>query len=172
VLAGSCSARTLEQVAYMRDREPSHFLDVRNTPDAPALAEAALRWFDTLEPGSYPLIYSTTDPEELRATQDVLGAAVAAMTLETATGLIARGLHERGVRRFVIAGGETSGAVVDALGIRRGVIGTEMAPGVPWIYSPGDQPVALLLKSGNFGEGDLLHRAVRVCAPTEQATFA
>ncbi|KNC20454.1 hypothetical protein AC792_00610 [Arthrobacter sp. RIT-PI-e] len=167
VLAGSCSARTREQVAYMRDREPSYFLDVRATPDPAALAAAALTWFDTLTPGSVPLIYSTMDPARLTETQQHIGVARSAEILETATGIIARGLHDRGVRRIIIAGGETSGAVVDALDIRGGIIGQEMAPGVPWIYTTEPHPTALLLKSGNFGEQDLLVRAARAMPPTK-----
>jgi uncharacterized protein YgbK (DUF1537 family) len=172
VLAGSCSARTREQVAYMRDRQPSYFLDARTTPDAKALATAALAWVDTLEPGTCPLIYSTMGPDALRTTQDTLGVAASAHILETATGLVAQGLRERGTRRLVIAGGETSGAVLNALGVRGGVIGREVAPGVPWIYTSMEHPMALLLKSGNFGERDLLFQAVHVEVATEQQSFA
>jgi uncharacterized protein YgbK (DUF1537 family) len=156
----------------MRDREPSYFLDVRTTPNPEALATAALAWVDALAPGNFPLIYSTMEPDKLRATQDALGAAASADILETATGLIAQGLRERGTRRIIIAGGETSGAVLDALGIQGGVVGPEMAPGVPWIYTSTGHPMALLLKSGNFGERDLLFQAVHVGAPAKQESFA
>jgi uncharacterized protein YgbK (DUF1537 family) len=79
--------------------------------------------------------------------------------------MVAQGLSERGVRRFVIAGGETSGAVVSALGVDGGEIGGEEAPGVPWIYPSDERGLALLLKSGNFGDIDLLLRASSATTP-------
>ncbi|RSN24530.1 Hrp-dependent type III effector protein [Amycolatopsis sp. WAC 04169] len=159
VLSGSCSARTLEQVAVMkRLGRPAHRLDPVATPDPEALAAGALAWYDSLtEPG--PLVYSSSSPADLRRTQQELGVSRAAAILEKATGLIAVGLVERGVRRLVAAGGETSGAVVTALDVRGGVIGTEAAPGVPWIHPVEDRRPALLLKSGNFGDPDLLATA-------------
>ncbi|MBE1577089.1 3-oxo-tetronate kinase [Amycolatopsis roodepoortensis] len=159
VLAGSCSARTLEQVAVMkRLGRPTHRLDPVATPDPEALAAEALAWYDSLtEPG--PLVYSSSSPAELHRTHQELGVTRSAGILEKATGLIAVGLVERGVRRLVAAGGETSGAVVTALDVHGGVIGTEAAPGVPWIHPIGDRRPALLLKSGNFGDPDLLATA-------------
>jgi uncharacterized protein YgbK (DUF1537 family) len=166
VLAGSCSRRTLEQISVMQNNHPSYFLDAVETPDAMALATAALEWFETVPDDVAPLIYSSLAPEQLKVSQQILGVDVSANILETAMGLISRGLIERGVRRLITAGGETSGAVVTALGVTGGLIGDEMAPGVPWIYTTGEQPVALLLKSGNFGEPGLLAEAV---APTTDA---
>ncbi|MEY9776297.1 3-oxo-tetronate kinase [Arthrobacter sp. MW3 TE3886] len=171
-LAGSCSAPTREQVAYMRSHEPAFFLDALATPDAAKLAASALAWFESLPADARPLIYSTLEPEELRRSQEVLGTEGSALILETATGLIARGLVARGVRRIVTAGGETSGAVVSALGIQGGTIGAEIAPGVPWIYTTGPVPIAVLLKSGNFGDPDLLVQAVRADARTGEASLA
>lgn len=160
-LAGSCSARTLEQIDVMRRSHPSLLLDAVGTPDSHALAEGALSWYDEQDPASAPLIYSSLPPAELRRTQDALGTERASNILETAMGLIAQGLVDRGVRRLVIAGGETSGAVVTALDVEGGVIGQEAAPGVPWIFTAGDQPLGLLLKSGNFGRPELLVDAVK-----------
>ncbi|AUI58868.1 3-oxo-tetronate kinase [Amycolatopsis sp. BJA-103] len=159
VLSGSCSARTLEQVAVMlRLGRPAHRLDPVATPDPDALAAEALAWYDSLtEPG--PLVYSSSSPAELKRTQEELGVERSAGILEKATGLIALGLAGRGVRRLVAAGGETSGAIVTALDVRGGVIGAEAAPGVPWIHPVGDRHPALLLKSGNFGDPDLLATA-------------
>ncbi|MFD5090253.1 3-oxo-tetronate kinase [Amycolatopsis thailandensis] len=159
VLSGSCSARTLEQVAVMkRLGRPAHRLDPVATPDPEALAAGALAWYDSLSE-SGPLVYSTSSPAALRRTQQELGVTRAAAILEKATGLIAVGLVERGVRRLVAAGGETSGAVVTALEVHGGVIGAEAAPGVPWIHPVEDHRPALLLKSGNFGDPDLLAKA-------------
>lgn len=158
-LAGSCSARTLEQVGLMRASHVSYFLDAIAVPDPVELARQALGWYDTEQPDGAPLIYSSVPPEQLARVQAALGPGTASRILEDAAGLIARGLVERGVRRLVVAGGETSGAVVSALGVSGGEIGAEAAPGVPWIHST-EPELALLLKSGNFGEPDLLVRAV------------
>ena len=160
VLAGSCSARTLEQIAHMRTGHGSYRLDAVATPDPQALADAALAWFDSQRDGRAPLIYSSLPADELRAAQAILGVDRASAILEQAMGLIARGLVARGVLRLVVAGGETSGAVVTALDVDGGVIGDEAAPGVPWIFTTGPEPIALLLKSGNFGDVTLLARAV------------
>lgn len=160
-LAGSCSARTLEQIAFMSADHPAYRLDALATEDSAALAEEALRWFDTLPADSKPLIYSSLPPDQILSVQEKLGVEESASLLERAMGLIAAGLVERGVRRIVVAGGETSGAVVSALRLEGGEIGNEVAPGVPWITSIGPRPLTVLLKSGNFGEVDLLARAVR-----------
>ncbi|MBB5858160.1 3-oxo-tetronate kinase [Amycolatopsis umgeniensis] len=160
VLSGSCSARTLEQIAVMlRLGRPAHRLDPVATPDPDALAAGALAWYDSLTDAVGPLVYSSSNPADLQRTQEKLGVARSAGILEEATGLIALGLAGRGVRRLVAAGGETSGAIVTALGVRGGVIGSEAASGVPWIHPVGDRHPALLLKSGNFGEPDLLATA-------------
>ncbi|WP_043627135.1 3-oxo-tetronate kinase [Nonomuraea candida] len=156
VLAGSCAARTLQQVATMIEAgRPAYRLDPLADGDADSLARNALAWYDTLPPGSgAPLIYSSLEPARLRRVQDALGAERSAAILETAIGRVARGLVERGVTRVITAGGETSGAVVTALGAPGGLIGNEAAHGVPWIFTPGG--LALLLKSGDFGGPDLL----------------
>ncbi|RNE67021.1 3-oxo-tetronate kinase [Cryobacterium tepidiphilum] len=159
VLAGSCSARTLEQVAVMSRAHPSFRLDARRTPVPDRLAAEALAWFDSLDAGRAPLIYSSLPPAELAVVQHALGVQGAAELLESAFRVIATGLVERGVERLVVAGGETSGAVTEALGLRSGRVGAEAAAGVPWIHVDGAHPLAVLLKSGNFGPVDLLVEA-------------
>lgn len=155
VLAGSCSARTLQQIRrYQEEGQPSWFIDALSTEDAAALADDALAFFDAQPDDSAPMLYSSVAPERLRQVQRQLGSDRASTLLETATGLIAQGLMARGVRRIVIAGGETSGAVVTALKVKGGIIGAEQAPGVPWIYT--QDGAALLLKSGNFGDVSML----------------
>jgi uncharacterized protein YgbK (DUF1537 family) len=156
VLAGSCSSRTLQQIAAYESLEPVWFIDVATSLDASVLADRALAHYDGLPAGTAPLFYSSVSPERLRETQQRLGTGSAAALIEETTGKIAQGLVARGVRRLVVAGGETSGAVVSALDIRGGHIGAEQAQGVPWIYTPGSGGLALLLKSGNFGPADLL----------------
>ncbi|NJP89349.1 four-carbon acid sugar kinase family protein [Nonomuraea sp. FMUSA5-5] len=161
VLAGSCSSRTLEQVQVMIEAgRPAHRLDALTDQDADSLARRALAWYDALDASDgAPLIYSSLEPAKLRRVQQALGAERSAALLESAIGRIARGLVERGVTRLVTAGGETSGAVVSALGVPGGVIGAEAARGVPWIFVPSGP--ALLLKSGNFGDPGLLLEATR-----------
>ena len=108
------------------------------------------------------LVYSSATPERVREVQARLGAAASGARIEEALATIARGLVERGVRRLVAAGGETSGAVVQALGIEQLRIGPQIDPGVPWCaartaVAPGVVHVAL--KSGNFGAPDFFTRA-------------
>lgn len=161
VLAGSCSARTLQQIAVLQSHgHPSFQLDALRTQDPHALADDALRWFDELDTVKEPLFYSSLPPEQLRAVQDALGADTASDILETAMGLIAVGLRARGTARVIVAGGETSGAVVTSLGIQGALIGAEIAPGVPWIHTVDEAPISLLLKSGNFGDIAFLAEAL------------
>ncbi|PBC51783.1 3-oxo-tetronate kinase [Rhodococcus sp. ACPA1] len=157
VLAGSCSARTLEQIAVMKGQgRPWYQLDAMVDDNPETLAADALAWYDALTTSDAPLIYSSLNPVELKRVQDALGIAESAAVLENATGRIAIGLVERGVTRIVAAGGETSGAIVTALDVSGGLIGSEAAPGVPWILTTSGHRIALLLKSGNFGGPELL----------------
>jgi uncharacterized protein YgbK (DUF1537 family) len=105
-------------------------------------------------------VYSTADPERVASVQRELGTGNAARLVETALAGIARELVDRGVRRLVVAGGETSGAVTGALGVRSARVGVELDPGVPWLATDTDPALAVLLKSGNFGGPDFFLRAV------------
>jgi uncharacterized protein YgbK (DUF1537 family) len=150
VLSGSCSAMTNAQVAAFLDKGPSLQLDPL------ALSEngvqGALDWLAAQDEAATPLIYATAPPEKVRAVQERLGVAAAGHLIEDALASLARAAHDAGVRRFVVAGGETSGAVTQALGVSQLDIGAEIAPGVPWCYAQsGDHEIALALKSGNFG---------------------
>ncbi|WP_458317219.1 3-oxo-tetronate kinase [Mycolicibacterium brisbanense] len=161
VLAGSCSARTLEQLDHMkRAGHPWLQLTAAQSRDAKELAEYAIEWYDRQQPTAGPVIYSSAPPDDLRCNKEHAGNTEVSGLFESAMGLIARGLTERGVTRLVVAGGETSGAVVTALGLTGGVIGEEEAVGVPWIHAT-DRRLSLLLKSGNFGDRQLLSRAVK-----------
>ncbi|ALG12516.1 3-oxo-tetronate kinase [Kibdelosporangium phytohabitans] len=162
VLSGSCSARTLEQIAAMiRVGRPAYRLDPVSQNDPDVLAAQALAWYDALPGSAAPLIYSSMGPVDLQRTQEVLGVEESAWILERASGLVADGLVRRGVRRLIVAGGETSGAVVGALGVSGGAVGAEVDAGVPWIHPVGRPDLALLLKSGNFGHVGLLVTASR-----------
>jgi 3-dehydrotetronate 4-kinase len=105
------------------------------------------------------LIYATATPDAVRAVQARLGVAQAGELVESALSRIAAGLIALGVRQMIVAGGETSGAVVKALGVSGLRIGPQIDPGVPWTASLGDTPLALALKSGNFGSEDFLTKA-------------
>ncbi|GAA2856666.1 four-carbon acid sugar kinase family protein [Streptosporangium fragile] len=147
VLAGSCSAATLEQVAHARAHMPAHYLQAHD--GAPA---EALDWLKThLAREDRVMIYSSAPPERR--------SPGAAPFLEQTLAAVAARAAELGARRIVVAGGETSGAVVNALGVTGAVVGAEADRGVPWLLTTGHPPLALLLKSGNFGRPDLLVRA-------------
>ena len=106
------------------------------------------------------LIYSSAAPEDVALAQHVLGKAASAALVESAFAAVAQGLVAQGVRRLVVAGGETSGAVVEALGVTALAIGPQIDPGVPWTVSLGEPAVALALKSGNFGAPDFFAQGV------------
>jgi len=108
------------------------------------------------------LIYATASPDEVKATQRELGVAQAGELVERTLASIARGLRGLGVRKFVVAGGETSGAVVQALDVDMLRIGRQIDPGVPATATIGAEPLALALKSGNFGAVDFFAKALRM----------
>jgi uncharacterized protein YgbK (DUF1537 family) len=155
VLAGSCSRATLFQIGAARDRVPTLELDALATPDAAALARQALDWALPQLGHTPVVIAASAPPDRVAALQAKLGRDAAGALVEQAMGMIARGLVEAGVRRLVVAGGETSGSVVGALGVKRLAIGHEIDPGVPWTLAEGSgAPMLLALKSGNFGGRD------------------
>lgn len=151
VLAGSCSATTLEQVAKMKDVALSLQIDPVLLARGDQTVEQVLRWAtDHLGEGAF-LIYSSASVESLAASHRELGQQAASTLLEEAMGQVAAGLVDRGLRRLVVAGGETSGAVMRAIDCRTVLIGKEIAPGVPWVLTRDEPQLALALKSGNFG---------------------
>jgi 3-dehydrotetronate 4-kinase len=161
VLSGSCSRATLGQLGFARSHAPVHELDPVATPDAAALAASALAWTDG-KIGSVPVVIAASaPPDKVAATQAALGGPEkASAVLEDAMARIAEGLVARGVRRMVVAGGETSGAVVMRLGVRQLRIGGEIDPGVPWTLASGSgTDLMLALKSGNFGAPDFFLKA-------------
>jgi len=165
ILAGSCSTATLGQIDRFREGGgPSYRID----PDALAagrdVAEEALDWARQRLGDAPVLIYSSATPEEVAAIQARHGREQAGAFVERAMGKIAKGLAAAGVRRLVVAGGETSGAVVEALGIGALRIGPEIDPGVPWTVSLDEPAIFLALKSGNFGGPDFFEKSFRVLA--------
>jgi uncharacterized protein YgbK (DUF1537 family) len=159
VVAGSCSRATLGQIGFARDHAPVLELDALATPDAAALAAQALAWADDKLSESRPVVIAgSAAPERVAALQAQLGREAAGALVEEAMARIAEGLVARGVGRLVVAGGETSGAVVARLNVRRLRIGAEIDPGVPWTFA-APQGLHLALKSGNFGARDFFLKA-------------
>jgi len=103
-------------------------------------------------------------PDKVKAVQQKHGGEATGRRIEAALAAIAKGLVEAGVRRLVVAGGETAGAVVGALGVGALRIGGEIDPGVPWTEVIGPRPLALALKSGNFGAEDFFTKAFSALA--------
>jgi uncharacterized protein YgbK (DUF1537 family) len=161
VLSGSCSSATRAQVEHwLAAGRPAWRIDVRELAAGEPVVERSLAW--SLARGSEGpvLVYATADADEVRAVQSELGVEQAAWLVEQALARIAHGLVENGVRRLVVAGGETSGAVVHALGVTQLRIGAAIAPGVPWTHVDG-RPLQLALKSGNFGDSGFFERALQ-----------
>ncbi len=152
VLSGSCSVMTNAQVATYRAEAPSMALDVETClSDGPAYAEKVCAWLIQHSGEALaPLVFATADPERLRAIQEKYGAAEASAAVEAFFHRLAPLLARAGFDHFIVAGGETSGVVVQSLGIRGFHIGPQIAPGVPWVRAV-DAPLSLALKSGNFG---------------------
>ncbi|MGE0255368.1 MAG: 3-oxo-tetronate kinase [Alphaproteobacteria bacterium] len=156
VIAGSCSRATLGQIAHMQREYPAFRLDPFAVADGKDVAAEALAW---AKDKTRPLFYSSDEPEAVRAAQDRHGRMEIGSALEAVQAKIARGLVAAGVRRLIVAGGETSGAVVEALGVKALRIGPEIDPGVPWCEALGEPALALALKSGNFGAEDFFAKA-------------
>jgi uncharacterized protein YgbK (DUF1537 family) len=160
VLSGSCSPATLEQVERARAAWPSFRIDPLAIAEGADVADEALTFAGVNLANGPVLFYASASPDEVRAVQEQLGRERAGALLEGVMADIAGRLVELGVRKLVVAGGETSGAVVAALGIRALRIGPQIDPGVPWTASIGDPKLALALKSGNFGAPDFFHKAL------------
>ena len=161
ILAGSCSIATRKQVEKAKSQFPTHFLDpMKLSNQTRNDISATLAWIDRQSSDKPLLIYSSADPNVVTQAQKKHGREKAGALVERAMGLIARGLIQRGVRKIVVAGGETAGAVVQALGITGLKIGPEIDPGVPWTETVNEPRIALALKSGNFGKSDFFIKSL------------
>jgi uncharacterized protein YgbK (DUF1537 family) len=160
VLSGSCSIATQEQVATMQQKYPSFKLDPLRLAEGPEQVNEVIAWATPLLEKGPVLIYATSKPEEVKAVQNRLGVERASQVIENAFAEIAKRLVDLGVQKFIVAGGETSGAVVRALNVTALRIGPQIAPGVPWTTSLNDKPFALALKSGNFGSKNFFQEAL------------
>ncbi|WP_206931400.1 3-oxo-tetronate kinase [Roseococcus thiosulfatophilus] len=163
VVAGSCSRATLGQIGLARDHVPVLELDALATPDAAALEAQARDWMAGKLDAKRPVVIAASaPPDRVEALQAKLGRDAAGALVEETMAAIAAGLVQAGVRRLVVAGGETSGAVVQRLGVKALRIGPEIDPGVPWTHATAaaaPEGLHLALKSGNFGARDFFLKA-------------
>lgn len=155
ILAGSCSVATRGQVAAAIEAglPALRLVPADIVSGKQSIADIA-NWVLANTGKGPALVYSSDEPEAVRQIQQKLGTAAAGQLIEQMLGNLAVILRDNGFARFIVAGGETSGAVVAALGITALEIGPEIAPGVPWTRSRGEPDLALALKSGNFGAPD------------------
>ncbi|WP_136440482.1 3-oxo-tetronate kinase [Pacificoceanicola onchidii] len=155
VLSGSCSRATRGQVARYLQDAPSREVTAQEAVDGSIDIAALADW--VLAQERAPLVYSSADPEVVRAAQAAFGRTRAADAIEAVFSELAATLVARGLTRLVVAGGETSGAVTTALGLTSLTIGPRAAPGVPLVSAKG---IALALKSGNFGGPDFFRETL------------
>ena len=168
VVSGSCSLATNAQVAHFKfTGRPARAIDPASLMNgqSDAVVQQVLAWASPLLKDGPVLVYSTAEPDAVKAVQAQLGVAEAGALVEHALGSVARGLVDLGVQQLVVAGGETSGACVQALGIAQLQIGPQIDPGVPWCHAPSALGgVHIALKSGNFGTEDFFSKAFTVLA--------
>jgi uncharacterized protein YgbK (DUF1537 family) len=169
VLSGSCSVATNAQVAhFIASGRPAMALVPARLMhgQSDAVVQQVLAWAEPLLKDGPVLVYSTAEPDAVKAVQAQLGVAEAGALVEHALAAVARGLVNLGVGQLVVAGGETSGACVQALGIAQLQIGPQIDPGVPWCHAPSDTGGGLhiTLKSGNFGTENFFSKAFAVLA--------
>jgi uncharacterized protein YgbK (DUF1537 family) len=166
VVSGSCSLATNRQVLDFIQRGGAALaVDPLRIAAGVDVAAEALAWAAPLVQKQPVLVYSTAEAGAVKSVQGKLGVEQAGAMVERTIAAIARGLVERGVRQLVVAGGETSGACVQALGIAQMQIGPQIDPGVPWCHARTDVeglPVHIALKSGNFGGDDFFTKAFTV----------
>ena len=165
VVSGSCSQATNRQVAHFKSQGwPALEIDpLTLSADTQALAAQVMAWAAPKLAMGPVLVYSTAQPDAVKAVQDQLGAAQAGALVEYALASVARAFVQAGVQQLVVAGGETSGACVQALGITQLKIGPQIDPGVPWCHAQGHAgPMHIALKSGNFGTDDFFTKAFEV----------
>lgn len=160
ILAGSCSAATREQLSRLPGDWAHKQISAKDIVSDAQLAASLTDWVLSQDADIPCVISSSADPEDVAQAQKVHGRAQAGEMIETLMGTIAARLTGQDVGRLIVAGGETSGAVVSALGTRALRIGPQIAPGVPWCETLDGPKLALALKSGNFGGPDFFADAL------------
>jgi 3-dehydrotetronate 4-kinase len=159
VLCGSCSTASRRQVETYLQGAPGLAIDAADLLSGRMSAAEAADWVKQHD-HAMPIVYSTADPAAVAGAQKAHGKAETASAIEHFFGDLARILADRGTRRIVVGGGETSGAVVEALNVKSLAIGAEIDPGVPALVAERDGPLGLALKSGNFGGPDFFAKAL------------
>jgi uncharacterized protein YgbK (DUF1537 family) len=163
VLAGSCSAATRAQLADVTHVWPSRKITTDELAGGPEFVDQLVQWARDNSGPCPVVVYASATPEELSESQARYGTLEAGRKVEEILSGVATRLHEGGFNRIVVAGGETSGAVLLALGVKTLRIGAEIAPGVPWCEVVGsERPLAVALKSGNFGGPTFFRDAFRM----------
>ncbi|MEV7605650.1 3-oxo-tetronate kinase [Paenarthrobacter sp. NPDC089322] len=151
IIAGSCSEMTNAQIATFRQLRPCFLVDPVAVAEGRDVIAQALNFARENLPRGPILIHSTASPEDVIRTQRKLGKVRAAAITEDSLAAIAEGLVGMGCRQLIVAGGETSGAVVRRLGVTTAHVGKQASPGVPWLTTQTAPSLSLLLKSGNLG---------------------
>ncbi|MDQ0512934.1 3-oxo-tetronate kinase [Ancylobacter amanitiformis] len=159
ILAGSCSGATRQQIEWHATSHPVLNVDVEDVLDGTVTPDTLATFIQARE-GQAPLVYSSAPPEQVARLQEKHGRERLAAALDALFAQTARTLVASGTKRLVVAGGETSGAVVSALGLGALEIGPEIDPGVPVLVCDGKHPLGLALKSGNFGAPDFFTKAL------------
>lgn len=164
VVSGSCSLATNRQVlAFIQAGRPALAVDPLRIAAGVDVAAEALAWAAPRVAAGPVLVYSSADSNAVKSVQGRLGVEEAGAMVERTIATIARGLVAQGVRQLVVAGGETSGACVQALNVLQMKIGPQIDPGVPWCHAQSDvagsEGLHITLKSGNFGTDDFFTKA-------------
>jgi uncharacterized protein YgbK (DUF1537 family) len=174
IVSGSCSTATNAQVAeFAASGGRALALEPSRIAAGEDVAGEALAWACPRLADGPVLVYSTARPEAVQAIQARVGVEEAGAMVERTIARIACGLVEHGVRQLIVAGGETSGACVQALGISRLLIGPQIDPGVPWCHAASaraPEGLHITLKSGNFGTPDFFRKALRTLSACSAET--
>ncbi len=164
ILSGSCSSATLNQIEVYKKENPSYFISADEVMNNEDLIDDVVKWIKNNETLT-PLIYSSADQKIVKEKQTQYGQEILANKIESFFEKLSNKLLNHTFGIFISAGGETSGAVVNGLGIQEFKIGQEISHGVPALWSPNsncNKPVSLTLKSGNFGQIDFFKRALKI----------
>ncbi len=163
VVAGSCSKATQAQVAHWLQSRPGFRIDPLALHQGGPVVEQALAFSRAHLSQEPVLVYATSTPQEVTRVQHQIGTERAGQLVEQALADIASALVAQGVRKLICAGGETSGAIVRALGVHTLQVGPQIDPGVPWMTTQRDSvTMAIALKSGNFGTVDFFEKALNM----------
>ncbi|GAB3482789.1 3-oxo-tetronate kinase [Marinomonas epiphytica] len=161
VLSGSCSLMTQQQVAHFRPLFPSFKIDPMAIAQETQTVEGCLQWFEEHKHGPAVMFYATDSADKIKQVQQKLGVDTAGELVERFMATLVDELNRRKVNKLIVAGGETSGAVIKALNPTQLKVGQTIAPGVPLAQVLGEEPKLVTLKSGNFGQADFFSKALK-----------